>query len=150
MASLKQIKKSVTNNSLLFPREMYNTLQGSIVITSYILNNERPDLLDLKKKWKKAVKHGISVNSEETFIQDILKFFDCPPIPYEYAAYVTYCEGKYSNSLVAPYVNGELLPLREDGFLSMTLRKGKIYPLSKGFENGKQHNQADNCEVQAE
>ena len=141
MASLKQIKKTVTSNNLLFPRDMYNTLQGSIVITSYILNNDRPDVVELKKKWKKAVKHGIPVNSEDTFIDDVLSYFGCKPIPMNYAAFVSYCEGKYANALVAPYVEGELLPLREDGFLSMTLRKGKIYPLSKGLNNGLHTNQ---------
>lgn len=128
MASLKQIKKTVAKNSLMFPIDMYTSLPGSIVITSYILNNEKPDLKSVHKKFKYYKRHGLPFGLEDTeYINKVLKVFDCSPIPYQYAAFVV---SDY-NALIAPYVNGELMPLREDGLFTLTLRKGKIYPLSK-------------------
>lgn len=138
MASLKQIKKSVTNNSLMFPIDMYISLPGSIVITSYILNNEKPDLKEVHKKFKYYKRHGLPFGLEDPeYIDKVLKAFDCSPIPMQYAAFVV----SDFNALVAPYIDGELMPLREDGLFTLTLRKGKIYPLSKGLENGLHRNQ---------
>lgn len=133
MASLKQIKKNVKQNHLMFPVEMYNSLPGSIIITSYILNNERPDLKDVHKKFKYYKRHGFNFGLEDAdYIDKVLKCFDCKPIPYEYAAFVQ----SDWNALICPFIDGQIMPLREDGIYTLTLRKGKVYPLSKELLNG--------------
>jgi hypothetical protein len=54
---LRKIKKNVAENKFLFPLEMYTSLPGSVIITSYILNEEKPDLLEIRKKWKYYTRH---------------------------------------------------------------------------------------------
>ena len=58
--------------------------------------------------------------------------------PLELAAYV---QSEF-NALICPYFEDEegmktIWPLREDGYYSRTLRKGKIYPLAEKVENDK-------------
>ena len=63
---LRKFKKNVAVNSFLFPLEMYTSLPGSIIVTSYILNNDKPDLLNIRKKWKYYSKHGFDFGFEDT------------------------------------------------------------------------------------
>lgn len=136
--SLRKIKKNVAKNAFIFPLEMYTSLAGSIVVTSYILNyvlsdgtKEAPDLLEIRKKWKSAVRHGFDFGLKDPdYINKVCDIFGVEHIPLNLAAFVQ----SDLNALVVPYleIEGEkrIMPLREDGYYSRTLRKGKIYPLT--------------------
>ena len=136
---LRKIKKNVAENNFLFPLEMYTSFPGSIVITSYILNEEKPELLAIRKKWKYFLRHGLDFDfSDPDYIKKVCELFEVEMFPLEFAAYV---QSEF-NALICPYVEVEkgrkdILPLREDGYYSRTLRKGKIYPLSEKVENNK-------------
>ena len=133
---LRKIKKNVAENKFLFPLEMYTSLPGSVIITSYILNEEKPDLLEIRKKWKYYTRHGLGFDfSDPEYLKKLCDLFEVKMFPLHLAAYV---QSEF-NALICPYVEVEkgrkdILPLREDGYYSRTLRKGKIYPLSEKVE----------------
>ena len=133
---LRKIKKNVAENKFMFPLEMYTSLPGSVIITSYILNEEKPDLLEIRKKWKYYTRHGLGFDfSDPEYLKKLCEKFEVKMFPLELAAYV---QSEF-NALICPYFEDEegvktIWPLREDGYYSRTLRKGKIYPLSKKVE----------------
>ena len=136
---LRKIKKNVAENKFIFPLEMYTSLPGSVIITSYILSEEKPDLLEIRKKWKYYTRHGLGFDlSDPEYLKKVCEKFEVKMFPLELAAYV---QSEF-NALICPYVEVEegrkdILPLREDGYYSRTLRKGKIYPLAEKVENDK-------------
>ena len=136
---LRKIKKNVAENKFMFPLEMYTSLPGSVIITSYILNEEKPDLLQIRKKWKYYTRHGLGFDfSDPEYLKKLCEKFEVKMFPLELAAYV---QSEF-NALICPYFEDEegmktIWPLREDGYYSRTLRKGKIYPLSEKVENAK-------------
>ena len=136
---LRKIKKNVAENKFIFPLEMYTSLPGSVIITSYILNEEKPDLLEIRKKWKYYTRHGLGFDfSDPEYLRKLCEKFEVKMFPLELAAYV---QSEF-NALICPYFEDEegmktIWPLREDGYYSRTLRKGKIYPLSEKVENDK-------------
>jgi hypothetical protein len=136
---LRKIKKNVAENKFMFPLEMYTSLPGSVIITSYILNEEKPDLLEIRKKWKYYTRHGLGFDfSDPEYLKKLCEKFEIKMFPLELAAYV---QSEF-NALICPYFEDEegmktIWPLREDGYYSRTLRKGKIYPLSEKVENNK-------------
>ena len=136
---LRKIKKNVAKNKFMFPLEMYTSLPGSVIITSYILNEEKPDLLEIRKKWKYYTRHGLGFDfSDPEYLKKLCEKFEVKMFPLELAAYV---QSEF-NALICPYFEDEegmktIWPLREDGYYSRTLRKGKIYPLSEKVENDK-------------
>lgn len=135
---LRQLKKNVAKNGLNFPLEMYTSLPGSVVITAYILAENKPELKEIRKTWNKCVRHGLGFDfSDEDYLKKVCDIFGVEMFPLDLVAYV---QSEY-NALVCPYVevDGEksILPLREDGYFTRTLRKGKIYPLTdKVVQNG--------------
>ena len=130
---LRKIKKNVAENKFIFPLEMYTSLPGSVIITSYILNEEKPDLLEIRKKWKYYTRHGLGFDfSDPEYLKKLCEKFEVRMFPLELAAYV---QSEF-NALICPYFEDEegmktIWPLREDGYYSRTLRKGKIYPLAE-------------------
>lgn len=136
---IRKLKKNVAENKFLFPLEMYTSLPGSVIITSYILNEEKPDLLEIRKKWKYYTRHGLGFDfSDPEYLKKLCEKFEIKMFPLELAAYV---QSEF-NALICPYFEDEegmktIWPLREDGYYSRTLRKGKIYPLSEKVENNK-------------
>ena len=134
--SLRKIKKNVAKNAFLFPLEMYTSLPGSVIITSYILNEEKPDVKAIRKKWKYYTRHGLGFDfSDPEYMQKVCNLFEVKMFPLALAAFV---QSEY-NALICPYFEDEegiktVWPLREDGYFSRTLRKGKIYPLSEKTE----------------
>ena len=136
---MRKIKKNVAENKFLFPLEMYTSLPGSVIITSYILNEEKPDLLEIRKKWKYYTRHGLGFDfSDPEYLKKLCEKFEVKMFPLELAAYV---QSEF-NALICPYSEDEegmktIWPLREDGYYSRTLRKGKIYPLSEKVEKDK-------------
>lgn len=140
--SLRNIKKSVAKNSFLFPLEMYTSFPGSVIITSYMLTEDKSkiDLLKIRKKWKYYLRHGLGFDfSDPEYLQKVCDLFGINMFPLNLAAFV---QSEY-NALICPYIENEegfrdICPLREDGHYARTLRKGKIYPLAeKVEENGK-------------
>ena len=133
---LRKIKKNVAENKFMFPLEMYTSLPGSVIITSYILNEEKLDLLEIRKKWKYYTRHGLDFDfSDPDYLKKLCEKFEVKMFPLELAAYV---QSEF-NALICPYFEDEegfktIWPLREDGYFSRTLRKGKIYPLSEKVE----------------
>ena len=136
---IRKLKKNVAENKFMFPLEMYTSLPGSVIITSYILNEEKPDLLQIRKKWKHYLRHGLDFDfSDPEYLKKLCEKFEVKMFPLELAAYV---QSEF-NALICPYFEDEegvktIWPLREDGYYSRTLRKGKIYPLSEKVENNK-------------
>ncbi len=133
---IRKLKKNVAENKFMFPLEMYTSLPGSVIITSYILNEEKPDLLQIRKKWKYYTRHGLGFDfSDPDYLKKLCEKFEVKMFPLELAAYV---QSEF-NALICPYFEDEegmktIWPLREDGYYSRTLRKGKIYPLSEKVE----------------
>ena len=136
---IRKLKKNVAENKFMFPLEMYTSLPGSVIITSYILNEEKPDLLEIRKKWKYYTRHGLGFDfSDPEYLKKLCEKFEVKMFPLELAAYV---QSEF-NALICPYFEDEegmktIWPLREDGYYSRTLRKGKIYPLSEKVEKNK-------------
>lgn len=136
---IRKLKKNVAENKFMFPLEMYTSLPGSVIITSYILNEEKPDLLQIRKKWKYYTRHGLGFDfSDPEYLKKLCEKFEVKMFPLELAAYV---QSEF-NALICPYFEDEegvktIWPLREDGYYSRTLRKGKTYPLSEKVENDK-------------
>ncbi len=136
---IRKLKKNVAENKFMFPLEMYTSLPGSVIITSYILNEEKPDLLQIRKKWKYYTRHGLGFDfSDPEYLKKVCEKFEVKMFPLELAAYV---QSEF-NALICPYFEDEegmktIWPLREDGYFSRTLRKGKIYPLSEKVEKDK-------------
>ena len=136
---LRKIKKNVAENKFIFPLEMYTSFPGSVIVTSYILSNDKPDVLKIRKKWKYYLRHGLDFDfSDPEYLKKICEKFEVKMFPLELAAYV---QSEF-NALICPYFEDEegmktIWPLREDGYYSRTLRKGKIYPLSEKVENDK-------------
>ena len=133
---IRKLKKNAAENKFMFPLEMYTSLPGSVIITSYILNEEKPDLLQIRKKWKYYTRHGLGFDfSDPEYLKKLCEKFEVKMFPLELAAYVQ----SDFNALICPYFEDEegmktIWPLREDGYYSRTLRKGKIYPLSEKVE----------------
>ena len=135
---MRKIKKNVAENKFMFPLEMYTSLPGSVIITSYILTEDKSkvDLLNIRKKWKYYTRHGLDFDfSDPDYLQKVCDLFGVKMFPLELAAYV---QSEF-NALICPYFEDEegmktIWPLREDGYYSRTLRKGKIYPLSEKVE----------------
>ena len=133
---IRKLKKNVAENKFMFPLEMYTSLPGSVIITSYILNEKKPDLLQIRKKWKYYTRHGLGFDfSDPEYLKKVCEKFEVKMFPLELAAYV---QSEF-NALICPYFEDEegmktIWPLREDGYFSRTLRKGKIYPLSEKVE----------------
>ena len=133
---IRKLKKNVAENKFLFPLEMYTSLPGSVIITSYILNEEKPDLLEIRKKWKYYTRHGLDFDfSDPEYLKKLCEKFEVKMFPLELAAYV---QSEF-RGVICPYFEDEegmktIWPLREDGYYSRTLRKGKIYPLSEKVE----------------
>ena len=130
MGMLHAFRKQVKNSNLRFAPEMYNNVVGSLVITHYILNKLDGNELDvgtIKAKWKYIVKHGIDFWLDDPdFITKSLALFDMKPIFGRFAMVQSAL-----NTLFMPMVDGQILPIREDGIYPLSAREGKIYPITE-------------------
>ena len=141
MSILRKMRKNITKRTFLFDTDMYTNPLGSLVITHYILSlmDGKPlgieplDIKKIKTTWASLKKHPKKVDfwiDDPSFIQKALALFEIDNIQYGRFAMV---QGEL-NVLFAPYIDGEVLPLREDGFVPNTLRNGKIYPVEEKGE----------------
>ena len=123
--------------TLRFKTEMYNTLLGSFLISLYITHSTDKKVWQLNKFYTQEKSRWLKNNvREDTWMEDIVKRLDKTitqtdtgriitypghtTMPYGYIALV---RGQH-NTLVAPYVNGQIFPLREDAFMGPTLVTG--------------------------
>lgn len=129
MGIYKQIQKNVRKNINKFITEMYITLPGSLCVCNYMLCDDKPDINELNKKMKKLMRNPslLIPFDDENYIDKTLEYFNMKRADNLSIALVV---GKY-NQLFAPYIDGELYPLREDGIYSNTLKdkNSKIIPI---------------------
>ena len=132
MASLNRVKKAVNKRAetmLRFESTMYTNVYGSLVICAAMMQNvgaEKIKMINLL--WRKARKNPELIDwdlSDKEFIEKTLAFFDIEKPKDFPIAFVQYG----ANALFAPYIDGRIFPLREDGIKTLTLTKGKIYPI---------------------
>ncbi len=128
MSVLRSYRKQVKNNNLRFVPDMYNNVVGSLIITHYILNKLDGNELDvntIKSTWKRIVKRGLDFWLDDPdFITKALALFDMKPAFGKFAM----CQSEL-NTLFMPWVDDQILPIREDGIYPLTARNGKIYPI---------------------
>jgi len=118
---------------LRFPEEMYSDTLGSLAICGWMFTNEesRPKVSSMKSKWKKILKGEVPVDfTQPDFIEKALQWFGME-LPELFP--VAFVQSDW-NAVFAPFVGGNILPNREDGFVIQTLKKGKIYPLNLSKE----------------
>lgn len=129
MSTLRKFRRNVEKSDLRFDPEMYNNVLGSLVITHYILrtlDGEDVDINKIKSTWRKVSKKRSLTFwlDDKDFIVKSLALFDMEPLYGRFAA----CQSAF-NILFLPYIDGTVLPIREDGIYPMTARDGKIYPV---------------------
>lgn len=135
MSVLRKFRKQVKKSNLRFAPEMYNNILGSLVITHYMLNKlegNEPDVNAIKAKWKQLVKKGnldFWLDDKE-FIPKALALFGMEPIYGKFAM----CQSAL-NTLFMPYIDEQVLPIREDGIYPNSAIHGKIYPINNEGEN---------------
>ena len=141
MSSLHSMKKEIAKRTLMFQPDMYNNTLGSVIICGFILTPNMPaDLVGkINKQWNKVAKGKVKVDfwlNDPDFIDKALKLFDMEK-PDEFPIAMVQSD---FNVLFMPYVDGNLLPLREDGVYPQTARKGKIYPINWNATNNIEEN----------
>ena len=131
--NIRQIKKNMqkmADNHLYFPTEMYSNVYGSLLISAMMTDSENLEKRsDVKKKWQEVKKNKMLIDwdfSDEKFIDKTLDFFGLKKPEDFPIAFVQWG----SNAVFAPYIDGVVYPIREDGLKGAILRKGKIYPIS--------------------
>lgn len=142
MSILRKFRKNVKNPTLRFDPVMYNNVLGSLVITHYVLrtlDGEETDVNKIKSTWKTLTKKkdlGFWIDDKD-FVVKALALFDMKPLYGRFAM----CQSTF-NVLFLPYIDGTVLPIREDGIYPMSARSGKIYPVlqtNKEIEEGKEN-----------
>lgn len=114
---------------LRFESDMYSNIYGSVVVCAAMMQNvdaEKIKMINLL--WRRAKKQPKLIDwnlSDEDFIDKTLAFFDVEKPKVFPIAFVQYG----ANALFAPYIDGKVFPLREDGLKGTILTKGKIYPI---------------------
>ena len=129
MGTLRKFRKNVRQSILRFDSAMYNNVLGSLVITHYVLrtlDGEETDVNKIKSTWKKLSKKKTLDFwiDDKDFVVKALALFDMKPL---YGRFVM-CQSTF-NVLFLPYIDGTVLPIREDGIYPMSARSGKIYPV---------------------
>lgn len=121
--------------------DMYNNLLGSFLISLYILKATDKTPRDLSKFYKEEKARWLKDEvNEKTWMDDIVdklntsyqknqegKYIEVHSdktfIPYGKIALVT---SPY-NALIAPYIDDQVLPVREDGWKGLTLETGDVH-----------------------
>lgn len=129
MSTLRKFRKNVRQSILRFDPAMYNNVLGSLVITHYILrtlDGEEIDVDKIKSTWKALTKKKTLDFwiDDKDFVVKALALFDMQPLYGRFAM----CQSAF-NVLFLPYIDGTILPIREDGIYPMTAKDGKIYPV---------------------
>ena len=129
MGTLRKFRRAIEKSTLRFDPTMYNNVLGSLVITHYILrtlDGEDVDISKIKSTWRKLSKKK-SLDfwlDDKDFVVKALALFDMQPLYGRFAM----CQSAF-NVLFLPYIDGTVLPIREDGIYPMSAKSGKIYPV---------------------
>ena len=162
-SAAKRLSKKVPHTVHKFQNiEMYNTLLGSFLISLYILKTTDKTPQELSKVYKSEKKRWLKGNvSEETWMQDLVDKLNTKRVKKEDGTYETIhtnttkipygqiaCIMSPFNMLIAPYVNDQVLPLREDGWKGLTLETGEVHviietPKTKGEVDGVEYEVKD-------
>lgn len=151
MGTLRKFRKNVRQSILCFDPAMYNNVLGSLVITHYILrtlDGEETDVNKIKSTWKALTKKKTLDFwiDDKDFVVKALALFDMQPLYGRFAM----CQSAF-NVLFLPYIDGTVLPIREDGIYPMTAKDGKIYPvLETNKETEEEKENADEQRDQGE
>lgn len=136
MSVLRKFRKSIVQSNLTFAPEMYNNVVGSLIITHYMLNkldNKELDVNAIKTTWKHIVKKGLDFWLDDPdFIEKALALFDMKPIYNRFAMVQSQV-----NILFLPYIDGQILPIRNDGIYPNSAIHGKIYVIKDKQEETK-------------
>ena len=138
MSSLKKIRKSIINrrNKILrFDPTLYNNAYGSVILTYCItegIGDNSPMISFIRSTWNKILKNPDAFFDfvpgevpDTEFIERTLAVFGVAPSEL-FKELIVKVTGQY-NILFAPKLpGGEILPLREDGFMGITLKTGTI------------------------
>ena len=129
MSILRKFRKNVRQSTRRFDPGMYNHVLGSLVITHYVLrtlDGKETDVNKIKSTWKKLSKKKTLDFwiDDKDFVVKALALFDMQPLYGRFAM----CQSTF-NLLFLPYIDGTVLPIREDGIYPMSARSGKIYPV---------------------
>ena len=135
---LKVVKKQITKNALKYPPEMYDNIYGSLAICYAMMSQQDVMIAYVKRQWN-WMKHNNNAPAsieDKDFIEKTVTYFG-----YKYDEslndHMALVIGKY-NMLFAPYVKGQIMPLREDGITGVTLQTGTIHPITNNIEEAKQ------------
>lgn len=141
---LHALRKQVKNSNLRFDANMYDNVLGSLIITHYMLNKldgVELDVNDIKTRWKKLVKKG-NLDfwlDDPDFISKALALFDMKPMYGRFAM----VQGRF-NLLFLPYIDGQVMPVKETGVYPLSARDGKIYPVTEQKEKGNETSEQRN------
>ena len=137
MGILRKYRKNVAKSCLAFDSNMYTNILGSLVITHYILyklEGKEVDVNRIKKQWKHICRKkniGFWIDDKD-FIPKALALFGMIP---KYGLFAM-CQSDL-NVLFLPYLDGTVLPIREDGLYPMSAREGKIFPIKESEDTNK-------------
>lgn len=137
MSSLvKKMQKKINESKTMeFDEEMYNNCYGSVVICYMILQSAPCTVKRaVKARWNEIKADPDSnidfIWDDPQFVEKTLALFNLP-LTDNVKNNICMVKSKY-NVLFAPYYEGKVLPLREDGFMGRTLKTGEVtYPLFK-------------------
>lgn len=149
---LKKYRKNVIKHNLEFDVDMYNNIYGSFGIAYYrcfSLLHDKESAEELKSRyreiWKRMQKRKVLLPflDNPAFVDEMCKVYGIADFPYGSIALV---KGTM-NSLFAPcYVENnrvQILPLREDGEVGVTLTFGKPYVILKDEEQTTENKPSD-------
>lgn len=133
--AIRKTKKNLVEMPMYFPNDMYSNIYGSIVVCGAIFNNiSAYKRNEIRKLWLKVKRKPSLIDfdfQDPDFIDKTLNFFGLErPDNFPVAMVST----GYS-CLIVPYLKmhwwqrKKIYPLREDGFITTTLKYGKIYPI---------------------
>lgn len=132
MSILRKYKKNIERDrasKLLFIPECYNTLPGSLAVCNYAFLDEKPNPNEINKKMKILMTDISALPSFDSadYIDKTLEYFGMKRAGDLSIALVV---GRY-NTLFTFWDGTDILPLREDGVFTNTLRDkhSKIIPV---------------------
>ena len=148
MSTLRKFRKSVKGSTLRFDPAMYNNVLGSLIITHYILrtlDGEDVDVNKIRTTWKKLSKKKVLDFwiDDKDFVVKALALFDMQPLYGRFAM----CQSAF-NLLFLPYIDGTVLPIREDGIYPMSAKSGKIYPVEETNKETEEEKEKENADEQ--
>lgn len=132
---------SKKKNKLIFENGMYNNPYGSLVVRWFWYYGDQFTTSELKKLIKIANKKWkvISMNpnsfidflpSDKDFFKKDVELFELPDLGDDYLKQTARLTSNF-NQIYIPYIDGKKYPIREDGFVGVTYKTGKLEVLGE-------------------